>query len=273
LPLLRFSGTASTQGTSVTLTFHANSGFSIVLRLAQGCVGVYRLRIMTEKKRKRRSGRWRHVNLFIFIALVLAVLFLLPRRGVDELSSASQTQLLELARQQLRATAAGETELIDVIEEQLPDSLRKEGAAFVSLYTPDGALRGCMIDDFARHEPLYYNVLRNTVLAATADNRFDTITPEEAASLRLSISIVYDIQLIDYDTPDDLLEILAPGPFGIILRADGVTGSYLPTVWSIFPDPADFLTELCVKSGLAADRWQQSPYPTINTYRVYEYSE
>jgi len=224
------------------------------------------------KKRKRFAGR-RHLNLVIIVIVALAVFFILPRRHPAELSPASQEQLLELARQQLRATAAGETELIDVIEETLPDSLRQEGAAFVSLYATDGGLRGCMIDDFARHEPLYLNVLRNTVLAATADQRFASIRPDDVSRLRIGIAIVYDIQLVAYEASNDLLEILGPGPFGVILRVDDVTGSYLPSVWTIFPDPAEFLSELCLKSGLAADRWQQEPYPTINTYRVHEYSE
>jgi AmmeMemoRadiSam system protein A len=202
---------------------------------------------------------------------VFVVWFFFVRPTSIELSQAQQDQLLRLAREQLELTVSG-GESIDLYLPDLPDRLLREGSAFVSL-TEDGVLRGCMIDQFQPHEPLVLNVIRNVQLAARSDARFAPIGPDELESVRIKISIVFDIAPLQYNSPDDLLDQLSPHLDGVILSFGDELATYLPSVWDIFPDPAQFLSELCLKAGWDADRWETEPYLTVQTYSAYEFGE
>jgi len=217
----------------------------------------------------RRQSPWRFLLAVVAIAVVW---YLFIRPGTDGLDAEAQAHLLQLAREQLVATVAGGANLIDVDDSDLPPRLLLPGSAFVSLLS-EGELRGCMIDTFEEHEPLYRNVLRNTALAARADERFPPVAFEEVGELRISISVVAPPEPLVFDGPEDLLSRLDPGMDGVILTADGAMATYLPDVWDRFPDPEDFLDHLCEKADLSPDRWRQEPYPAIETYRVVKFEE
>jgi len=204
------------------------------------------------------------------IAVFIAWFFFVRPNAV-ELTAAEQKQLLELARNQLVASVAGEG-LIDDLPLELTDQALRHGAAFVSL-TVNGALRGCMIDQFEPHEPLVVNILRNAELAVGYDGRFPSITQAEIDDVRIKVSIVYDITTLTFGNPDNLLEKIDPNEDGVILEIDGEIAAYLPSVWQIFPDPAEFLTQLCIKAGWDRDRWRIEPYLTVSTFQVYEFRE
>jgi AmmeMemoRadiSam system protein A len=210
---------------------------------------------------------------FLFGALAVAVVwFFFIREDVPTLSAQQQAQLLDLARRQLTATASGQ-DAIDVPASDVSGPLVADGAAFVTL-TENGALRGCMIDDFHPHEPLYKNVLRNVQLAAAGDERFSRVTEAELPTIQISISIVYDIKSVQFKSPEDLLDKLEPFVDGVILDVDGQIATYMPSVWETFPDPETFLSQLCVeKGGWTEDRWKTEPYPLVQTYRVLEFAE
>jgi uncharacterized protein len=209
---------------------------------------------------------------FILGAIAVFVIwFFVIRPNTIELNWSEQEQLLGLAREQLVASVAGDG-LIEICPPELSDRILRDGAAFVTL-TVDGVLRGCMIDQFEPHEPLVVNVLRNTRLAAGADDRFAVLTPEEIDRARLTISIVYDIEALTFENSSDLLEKLKPHLDGVILEVDGDIATYLPSVWQTFPDPTEFLSQLCIKAGWEAERWRTEPYPTIQTYQVFEVAE
>ncbi|MCX6096354.1 MAG: AmmeMemoRadiSam system protein A [Candidatus Bipolaricaulota bacterium] len=187
------------------------------------------------------------------------------------LTPSEQRSLLALARQALEAAAAGEAEP-SVHLADLPKGFRRTAAAFVTL-SKGGALRGCMIDEFSRHEPLCQNVLRNTVLAATGDPRFPPVSREEVLGIRIEISVLGRVRPLSYAGPADLLWKLKPGEDGVILATAEGTSTFLPQVWQTFPDPAQFLTELCLKLGVAADRWTLKPEPAVSVYRVLHFAE
>lgn len=217
----------------------------------------------------RRANFWAR---FILGAIgVLIVWFFVIRPNSVELSVVQQEQLLDLAREQLIASVAGE-DLIDVYPPDLSDRILRDGAAFVSL-TVDNVLRGCMIDRFEPHEPLVANVLRNVQLAVRSDERFAVIEEDEIEKVRIKISIVHDIETVRFEKPDDLLKKLTPFADGVILSIDEELSAYLPSVWETFPDPDEFLSQLSIKAGWDADRWRTEPYPTIQTYRVFEFGE
>lgn len=204
------------------------------------------------------------------IAVFIAWFFFVRPNAV-ELTWSEQELLLGLAREQLMASVAGE-DPIEALPPELTDRTLRDGAAFVSL-TVDGALRGCMIDQFEPHEPLVVNILRNAELAVGSDARFSSITQEEIDDVRIKVSIVYDITTLTFGNPDNLLEKIDPNEDGVILEIDGEIAAYLPSVWQIFPDPAEFLTQLCIKAGWDSDRWRTEPYPTVSTFQVYEFGE
>jgi len=194
---------------------------------------------------------------FILGAIAVSLIwFFFDRPKASELTGVEQEQLLSLAREQLVASVSGEGP-INMYPPELSENTLRDGAAFVSL-TIDGASRGCMIDQFEPHEPLVVNVLRNVELAAGADERFPPLTPEEIDRVHIAISVVYDIaSLTD----------------GVILELDGEIATYLPSVWQIFPAPADFLSQLCIKAGWNADRWRKEPFPSVRTYHVFDFGE
>ena len=204
------------------------------------------------------------------IAVFIAWFFFVRPNAV-ELTWSEQELLLGLAREQLMASVAGEGP-IEALPPELTDRTLRDGAAFVSL-TVDGALRGCMIDQFKPHEPLAVNILRNVELAVGSDARFSSITQEEIDDVRIKVSIVYDITTLTFGNPGNLLEKIDPNEDGVILEIDGEIAAYLPSVWQIFPDPAEFLTQLCIKAGWDSDRWRTEPYPSVRTFQVYEFGE
>jgi AmmeMemoRadiSam system protein A len=209
--------------------------------------------------------------ILIGTALLMALSLLLGRPVRFELADDDQQQLLRLARRQLEATAAGEG-LVATSPSKLSPRLSGPGAAFVSIYV-HGELRGCMIDQFDAHEPLHANVLRNTQLAAEGDPRFPPITTSDLPDTRLEISVVHRIRQVAFSSHEELLRALTPFEDGVILSADGRLATFLPSVWQTYPSPEEFLTQLCLKAGLAADRWQLRPYPAVQTYAALAFGE
>ncbi len=220
-----------------------------------------------------RISFWRSPWMAILLgtALLLALSLLLGRPTRFELTDDEQEQLLRLARRQMETTAAGEG-MMAVAPSDLSRRLSEPGAAFVSIYV-QGELRGCMIDRFEPHEPLATNVLRNSRLASEADPRFPPITKSDLPGTRMEISVVHRIRPITFSSPAELLRALTPFEDGVILSADGKLATFLPSVWQTYPNPEEFLTQLCLKAGLASDRWQIRPYPAVRTYATLSFGE
>ena len=187
------------------------------------------------------------------------------------LSEGEQWLLLQLARRQMEAVLAGEPE-VTVDTDELSANLKRHAACFVTL-TKDGALRGCIIDTFSPHEPLYQNAMRNIILAATADERFSPVALDELEAIQIEISVLDVPEEISFAGPEDLLAKLTPREDGVILTTFTGTSTYLPQVWEIFPDPAEFLSHLCEKQGAPTDCWQRHPPPRIEIYHVIHFAE
>ncbi len=220
----------------------------------------------------RRRPQQSMISRIIFGLLFVAVIwYIFIRPEPVDVPPEDQVQLLALAREQLIASAAG-GDLIPLEPDDTTVRTQRPGAAFVSL-TIDGQLRGCMIDQFEPHEPLFVNVLHNMQLAVGADARFPSVTPEEVDDVRIKISIVHKIKEVEFESPDQLLQKLTPFEDGVILGVDGELAAYLPSVWKLFSDPEVFLEQLCVKNGWPADRWRTLPYPAARTFQVYEFEE
>ena len=187
------------------------------------------------------------------------------------LSADEQKLVLKLARAQLVQIATGKP-APEIIEADIPPALKQDAACFVTL-KKNGVLRGCILDSFTAHEPLYENVLRNVVLAATRDPRFPPVRPSEVDEITIEISVLDSPRPLTFSGPDDLISKLVPGQDGVILTTRYGKSTYLPQVWEDLPDPVQFMSSLCQKQGAPSDIWRSDPTIRVEIYHVFHFSE
>lgn len=131
--------------------------------------------------------------------------------------------------------------------------LHARRATFVTL-THDGHLRGC-IGSLEAVRPLVEDVNGNAFAAAFRDPRFPPVSEDELPGLGIGISVLSEPSPVAVLSEQDLLERLRPGVDGLILQLGNRRGTFLPSVWQSLPEPGDFLRQLKLKAGLAADEW------------------
>jgi AmmeMemoRadiSam system protein A len=131
--------------------------------------------------------------------------------------------------------------------------LQQSVATFVTL-TLDGMLRGC-VGTVHASRPLVEDVRRNSVAAAFEDSRFPPLAAEELDRIEIEISLLSDLVLLEFESEEQAIAQLRPGVDGILLQHELHRATYLPQVWEQLPDPAQFLAQLKLKAGLAADFW------------------
>ena len=141
---------------------------------------------------------------------------------------------------------------------------------FVTL-TIDGKLRGC-IGNLTSNESLVSGVRRNAINAAFQDPRFSPLSLSELDRVSIEVSILSEPRPLYCREKADLLKKIRPNIDGVILRKDIASATFLPQVWEQLPQPQDFLTQLCLKAGLAADSWQESNLE-VSTYQVQHFEE
>jgi len=213
------------------------------------------------------------IAVLLAVATVMTVDMMNAQRekGNERLSSDEQRLVLSMARARLRQIATGEASP-EISEDKLSPAMQRDAACFVTL-TKNGVLRGCILDSFAPHEPLYKNVLRNVVLAATGDPRFPAVRPSEVDDIRIEISVLDHPHVLTFSDPDDLVSKLVPGRDGVILTTRYGKSTYLPQVWDDLTDPVQFLSSLCQKQGAPADCWRSDSTIKIEIYHVFHFSE
>jgi len=125
------------------------------------------------------------------------------------------------------------------------------GGAFVT-FVRGKTLRGCV----GRFEPTteIVDTVEEVTRASLADSRFANhpITLDELGELTIEVSLLTD----PFPTDDPLS--LVPGTHGVIVRAGGRSGCFLPKVASERGWTAEeFLSNCCAtKAGLADDAWR-----------------
>lgn len=182
------------------------------------------------------------------------------------LKPAEQKQLLAIARRSLTAFLQAEsstapdsgngsqpiekhTSAGPADEEDLPAALLQPAGAFVTLHL-NGRLRGC-IGALNAGPPLARLAGDLAVAAGTRDPRFEPVTLEELAALDFEISVLTS------PVPVTRLAQIESGRHGLIVGRGPSRGVLLPQVaiengW----DSATFLSQTCVKAGLAEDAWK-----------------
>ncbi|RED49806.1 AmmeMemoRadiSam system protein B [Aestuariispira insulae] len=134
--------------------------------------------------------------------------------------------------------------------------LQQTAASFVTLET-DGRLRGC-IGSVTPHRPLIIDIVENAYAAAFNDHRFPPLEAPELTRLSFAVSVLSPMKAMKFKNEEDLLSQLIPGETGLMIQDFGRRSVFLPQVWESLPEPAEFLTRLKIKAGLAEDHWSDS---------------
>ncbi|MBM4269142.1 MAG: AmmeMemoRadiSam system protein A [Deltaproteobacteria bacterium] len=148
--------------------------------------------------------------------------------------------LVDVARESIRAHAAMQRYAPD----PLPSPWAGPRAVFVTLRSPDGALRGCIGRLAPRTGVLADEVADCAIDAATRDGRFVPVQLEEVASLRIEVSVLGDPEPVD--GPDRL----DPARFGVTVLSGDRCGVLLPGIDGV-ATPREQLAIACEKAGIA----------------------
>ena len=185
------------------------------------------------------------------------------------LSEIDMKKLLEIAREAI--TCAVRNEQLKIIKlGEHSQLLRDPGASFVTL-TKREKLRGC-IGTLEAYQPLVLDVQEHAVAAAMEDYRFPDVSEEELHLIKIEISRLTPVQLVDYSTPKDLVSKLRKNVDGVLIKANGRRATFLPQVWEKVSDPEKFLSQLCVKMGTSPDLWREK-HLQVYTYQVEKFKE
>jgi AmmeMemoRadiSam system protein B/AmmeMemoRadiSam system protein A len=140
----------------------------------------------------------------------------------------------------------------------LTEALKRDGAAFVTLKTKDGRLRGCIgrlnMPGEKGLPPLYDTISVYAKHAAVDDGRFKPVTLDELDGLKIEISVLSPFEKI---TDISKIEV---GRHGVYITNRLRSGVFLPQVateqgW----DRQRFLDELCEnKAGLPPRAWEKN---------------
>jgi AmmeMemoRadiSam system protein A len=165
--------------------------------------------------------------------------------------------LLDLAHCSIESALAERT-----IDMRAPtEHLGEARGAFTTLHL-FGNLHGC-IGYVLPVGSLYQTVAETARAAAFDDPRFRPITAEEAPHLKIEVSVL--------SVPRPVRpEQIAVGKHGLIVSAGMRRGLLLPQVpvqWDW--DRETFLSQTCVKAGLAPDAWQRGAELQVFTAEVF----
>jgi AmmeMemoRadiSam system protein B/AmmeMemoRadiSam system protein A len=182
---------------------------------------------------------------------------------------AVQRALLSQARRLVEGAARGFT---------AADSLPPEIAAipcfglFVTLRRGE-KLRGC-IGNYRGDQtnPVGLLLAQAAPAAATRDPRFPPVGPAETGLLTIELTPLHSFRPVEA-AGRDRVRAIVPGKHGVIVRADGKRGLFLPQVatenhW----DVTTFLERVCQKAGLPADAWTW-PHAEVITFEGEPFAE
>ncbi|VVC00258.1 Uncharacterised protein [uncultured archaeon] len=175
----------------------------------------------------------------------------------------------ELARKSIRHFLETQ-EIMKIGEKGIPFAELKESKGCFVTLTINRELRGC-IGNIEPHGKVYEAIIRNAVLAAFRDDRFNPLSQEEFSIIKIEISVLTTPTKLEFSSPDDLISKLGH-EMGVIIAKGGRGATFLPQVWEDIPEKEEFLSQLCMKAGLGPDEWKK-PGLKVETYRVEAYTE
>jgi len=184
-------------------------------------------------------------------------------------SESQKEALLKLARQSiLHYFKTSRT--LKVNQTDIDEDYKRNRAVFVTL-SMGGDLRGC-IGSLEATQPLYKDIIENSVRAAFFDPRFEAVSEEELNDISIEISVLSKPEKIPFSGFEDLINKITPFKDGIVLKKGIAKATYLPQVWKQIPKAETFLSSLCVKAGLDPESWKDNDIE-IEKYHIEEFSE
>jgi AmmeMemoRadiSam system protein A len=136
----------------------------------------------------------------------------------------------------------------------LPDDLKQNAGAFITIKNQD-SLRGCIGTMTPKHANLAEEVIRNAILSANEDPRFDPIEKRELPSLTFSVDVLTPLEKIN-----DLEEHNVK-QFGLLVRGEGKQGVLLPNLDNI--KTANQQLKVCLRKG---------GFKNNNTYEFFRFA-
>ena len=171
------------------------------------------------------------------------------------LSESEQRELLVIARRSIDSGLTSDTALqLDSVN--LADNFLAQIGVFVTL-TKSGVLRGC-IGSLESSLPLDQTVASAAFSSAFRDARFAPLDITEVEEIRIEISVLSELELLDVSNREDLVEQLSSAQDGLLLEDAGCRATFLPKVWEMVSGPVEFLDQLLLKAGLAVDYWSET---------------
>lgn len=134
-------------------------------------------------------------------------------------------------------------------------TFEENAGVFVTINTyPALELRGCI----GYPEPVFplKEALVKAAQGATRDPRFPRLSAPELDRIVVEVSILTPPALIKVDNPNEYVKKIEVGRDGLVAEKGPLRGLLLPQVpveWKW--DVQDFLSQTCVKAGLAPDAW------------------
>ena len=172
-------------------------------------------------------------------------------------SAEERAELLHVAHEAIAASLAAHTLELTARSERLMEPR----GAFTTLHL-EGRLRGC-VGYVYPVKPLYRTVAETAVSAAFNDTRFLPVTAEEAARLKIEISVLSRLMPI-------AAEDIEAGRHGLVVTLGSRRGLLLPQVAVEFGwDARTFLEETCHKAGLPPDAWERGAIIEAFTAEVF----
>lgn len=175
--------------------------------------------------------------------------------SAESYTVAERRFLLSLAWQSIRSgLTSGHPLSVDMAE--VPVSLQYDRACFVTLKR-EGELRGC-IGNLQVRGRLVDAVVENAYRAAFQDSRFTPVSAAELSAITLELSVLSPLQPLAVTSNAALVESLQPNVDGLLLRAGDHQATFLPAVWQQVSCAEQFVAQLKLKAGLAADFWSDN---------------
>jgi len=182
----------------------------------------------------------------VFASALSNPIILSGGRVERELNTHEKQVLLRIARQAIVDGVHTGEEYIEPREEKV---LNQRNGCFVTI-RQHGRLRGC-IGNFQSQLPLFREVARMALAAATRDPRFYPMKESDLETFTVEISVLSPLTKIDST------EEIEVGRHGIYIEKGYYRGVLLPQVatehgW----DRPTFLKQTCVKAGLPTNAWE-----------------
>ncbi|MCF6246765.1 MAG: AmmeMemoRadiSam system protein A [Desulfobacula sp.] len=189
----------------------------------------------------------------------------------NEFSRQDGALFLKLARQSIVSELQGKKSDLLFLKKQLSDTMKqKNRGTFVTLHKK-GALRGC-IGNIEPVKTISQGIIDNAKHAAFNDGRFSPLSSDELSATLIEVSILTQPIEIEYSDEMELISKLRPGIDGVTIKKGYQNATFLPQVWKQLPEPKQFLSNLCMKAGLASVEWKLGDLE-VSVYQVQLFEE